>query len=401
MNMPTAAKTISQPHFLDVDQLSAMVHSLITLERADEPLVSCYFDCSDNTPPHIALTAREGELSAVAELAQRPALADAFAQVRDYLMTELSASTRGVAVFARAGARPMFRAMQFRVRVPTHVAFGDAADIYHLVEVKDTYDRYVVFIAGDRFSRIIEVNLGAVTRELWTKRPELRRHVVDQWAHEVYLRRRRERDLGADANELVLLEKLVKAGGHGYLILAGPPRRTAVVREQLPGSLRDRLVDTCAVPAFARVEDIVARTLQSFVDAEHKESHDAAAQVVEGIRRGGPVVAGAQASIDAICARNAELLVLAQAYPSTPAWQCRACHWIDVRAARPEECATCGTTNELRAVDCREGFVRLAERYEVEIELVAGCEPLMRIGGVGCLLRYPLSDKAWPIGYQE
>ena len=54
---------------------------------------------------------------------------------------------------------------------------GSTPNIFHLVELKDTYDRYVVMISIEESARILEIHLGKVTEELWRERPELRQRL--------------------------------------------------------------------------------------------------------------------------------------------------------------------------------------------------------------------------------
>lgn len=373
----------SQP--IPVERLSSTIRTLITLDPTEAPVVSCYLDPAT---AHAAISERESDLLAVVAPAQRDVLADAFDRVRAYLSNELAASTRGVAVFARGGNQPMFVAMQFRVPLPVHVGVGEVPNVYHLVELKDTYDRYVVFITSERYSRIIEIDLGAATKELWTQSPDLRDRVRDKWTRDHYQRRRRDRDHHVIDEEVALVEKLVLEGKHAYLMLAGPAHRTAFVRSRLSPALQQRLVDTHAVSTLARIDDVVAQTLDRFIATEQQESLDAVSELVLALRRGGLAVAGTQRTIDALHSGRADLLVLAKTYPSGPAWQCRKCGWIDMLAERPATCSACDAVERVVSVERREALVRLAERSSVEIELVAESRPLMSIGGVGCLLRF-------------
>ena len=76
--------------------------------------------------------------------------------------------------------------MQFEVVVPHWICIAPAPNIFHLVELKDTYHRYVVLLCANDSARILEVNLGAVTTELLLQRPDLRQRAVREWGKDFY-----------------------------------------------------------------------------------------------------------------------------------------------------------------------------------------------------------------------
>ena len=63
----------------------------------------------------------------------------------------------------RLATKPFFLPLQFRAPLPNWVAVGSTPNIYHLVELKDTYDRFVV------------------TLPLCKERPERRKRMGREW----------------------------------------------------------------------------------------------------------------------------------------------------------------------------------------------------------------------------
>lgn len=92
-----------------------------------------------------------------------------------------------------------------------------------LVEFKDTYHRYVVMIATEKRARILEVNLGAVTKEIWAERPELRQRVGREWTRDQYQNHSRDRADRFIKEKVEILDRLMSQGGQTHLILAGSP----------------------------------------------------------------------------------------------------------------------------------------------------------------------------------
>ncbi len=385
-------------HGMDLNQLGIHIRTLITLEETAAPIVSCYahrdVERNDGLEP-LLFDRRVRAIQKVLSGQERDDFDVAFEAIKHYFDTELRLATRGVAAFARAGKQPFFLGLQFQVPLPNRLSVSSTPDIYHLVELKDTYHRYIVMISTEDRVRILEVTLGAITRELWAERPELRDRVGSEWTREHYQNHRRDRDERFLKEKVELLEKLMAAAGHTHLILAGSPRMTARIRNRLPRHLQAKLIDVVPASASAQVADVVTATLSSFIDRAQQESHDAVSKLVSALRRGGLAAAGPAATMQALRRSQADILVMARAFEPGPAWRCRNCGWAAATLSAPAHCPDCDSS-ELQSANLREVMIKLAERQSLEVELVQHSDVLMELGGVGCLLRYstPLDDDA-------
>ena len=372
---------------MSLAQLDAHIHTLITLETTESPLLSCYISRDGTT--HHALCAVERRARAVREHLRdedREPFEGALNQIRAFLADGLHATTRGVAAFSRSGSRPFFLGLQFQVPLRNRLSVNSAPDICHLAEVKDTYHRYVVLVATESWTRILEISLGATTQELWALRPDLCDRLdpdAAQKAHHSHPRVRSERFL---AETIDVLERLMSSGGHTHLILAGDPELTAQLRNRLPRQVVARLIDVVPALASASLPSVIAEARSRFIDREQQESLAAVAQLVSGLRRGGRAAAGTGPTLRALRRGEADVLVMAKAYPSSHGWSCWACGFVAEGPVRPVSCPECESVN-VRPVNLKEEIVRLAERRSAEVEFVSHSETLMDLGGVGCLLR--------------
>ncbi len=142
------------------------------------------------------------------------------------------AGITGLAIFARSRRQPFFLPLQFRVPLPNWVSVNTTPNIYHLVELKDTYRRYVLLIFREESARILGVNLGAVMEDVWKQSPELRERVGREWTKEHYQNHRRERTTRF-INELIrILNRLMES-------------RARPVREAPLGIARRNISSTC------------------------------------------------------------------------------------------------------------------------------------------------------------
>ena len=375
---------------MELKNLQEHVRTLATLAESDAEVISCYVTLENGRLKHRDLFGSQvwSLKQGLARTAPRSFEA-ALGRIVEYLKTELVRDARGIALFSRSGEEPFFLPLQFRVPLPTWVAVDITPNIYHLVELKDTYHRYVVMISTEESVRILEVNLGAVTKELWEERPELRKRIGREWTKNHYQNHRRDRSDKFIKEKINILEQLMTAGGYAHLILAGAHRMTARVRHQLPKHLRTKLIDVVPAASKTPVADVVEATIACFIQEEENESRLVVDEVIQSVRAGGLAVLGTGPTFQALEKDRVDTLVLAQGYEPDLGWQCANCGRMEVETTKPVMCPQCGAS-ESRSFDVREEMVRLAEQSGCDIEVVELGDLLMLYGGTGCLLRYRL-----------
>ncbi|MDP2858735.1 MAG: host attachment protein [Bacillota bacterium] len=377
---------------MELKELQRHIMTLATLEESEAPVVSCYLDL-ETSGYRTVLSERVHLLRKTFPTAEkRQDFEAAVALIEEYLALGIHRDTNGLALFARGGSQRFFLPLQFHVSVPNWIAVGSLPNIYHLVELKDTYHRFVVMLSAEDSTRILGVNLGAITQEIWDRRPELRQRVGRSWTKDHYQSHVRERTNQFLHEGIQVLEGMMLADGYKHLILAGNPRVTSRIRQALPKQLAAMLVDIVHASAQDAVSDVVRATLLSFIEQEEQESLAFVDRLQEAIHTDGLAVVGARASMQALQARQADVLILAKAYCPDPSWICAACEAMEVETAMPNRCPRCREP-ELLALDVKETMVRLAEQTGCGVEVVNHSDALMRLGGVGCLLRYLAPDQ--------
>ncbi len=344
---------------MELKELQQHIRTLVTFEETAAPVISAYFDLAERNAAHRRFV---DERTQFVGGSLPPGAAEDFKQamrqVTNFLDSQLDQTTQGAAIFARAGNTPFFLALQFQVPLPSMIAVGPSANVYHLVEMKDTYHRYVVVILSETGARILEVNLGEVTKEIWSARPEFRARIGPTWTREHY-RHHQEQQMHEFLDEKIkILDRLMAAGGHTHLILAGNQQMAWQFRHALPHHLSAKFVDV--VDALDSTQDVVTATIAEFVKREERESLAVVDELLREIKRDGLAVAGTDATMEALRFGIADVLVLAKGYD-------------------PQ-------------FGVKEQMVQLAERYGSTIEVVNESGVLDRLGGVGCLLRYRVSQ---------
>ena len=304
------------------------------------------------------------------------------------LTTDLLPEASGVAIFARSTFGGSFMLpMQFSAPLPNWIAANPTPNIYHLVELKDNYHRYVVLLAMPDRARILEVNLGAATTQAWITRSELGTRGGSESTRSHYQNHQAHRGDRFMHEKIVVLEQQMRAGGHTHLILAGDAEITDPIRLALPNDLVDKLVDVIPSSERDQQADVVMATLSSFIEHEEQESWSVAEGLIEGLRSHNLAVVGSAAALDALHRGEVDTLVMTSSYQPDPGWTCTECKAFGTETPTPL-CAKCGEPY-VRPMDVREALLRLAGQLERPVEMVEHSDALLSLGGVGCLLRTP------------
>jgi predicted RNA-binding Zn-ribbon protein involved in translation (DUF1610 family) len=371
------------PPLTTLKALRRELEVLAAVDQSESPFLSCYVDlergpagCRDE------LESRARALRATLPEPMRLDLDAALAPAASYLNEQLHPDARGAAIFSRSvygGA--LFLPLQFAAPLPDALTVEPVPDLSQLIALQDRYHRYVVLLATQRSVSVLEVDLGAASLVASLASPTGKPGRGTQG--------RNEHTVGGKAwlaQAVTLLERVVAEGEHSHLMLVGDPTVTVVCRRTLPAWLRAILIATIPAGDHHAIGDIVSATTSVFVEWEEEESQAIAARFVDAVRSNGPAAVGASACFEALRARQAKLLLLARGRLPQPGWRCAACSAMRLRPTAPAACPECGRRTVWRTEATVE-LVRLARQRDCAVEFVEHCDPLMALGGVGCVLK--------------
>lgn len=118
------------------------IDNLAVLEKTAAPVVSCYIDVEawasgkrDDLAKQAGALEHDLPVDAIEDLKRT------LARTSVFLEGGLDAQTKGVAVFARGGERPVFFSLQFRVPVTSRISVDSSPWISDLIDLRDTYYR--------------------------------------------------------------------------------------------------------------------------------------------------------------------------------------------------------------------------------------------------------------------
>ncbi len=371
---------------MDLEQLNVHLRNLAVLNETDDPMISCYVNIEAGRSSYRSvIDSRIRDIRKSLQPKNSQEFEDALSRIEAFLFSSIHQNALGLAVFSRAGEHPFFRALQFRLSLPSLIEVDSVPHIYELVKLKDTYHRYIVLISTETFARIIEVNVGEVTKQLWTERPQVRQRIGREWTKDHYQNHRRDRTQKFINEKVGILNRLMANGVYGHLILAGNPRVIARMRDNLPKHLLQRLVDEIPTSGNDSVKDIVNATLTSFAEFEQSESLETAALLMAELRTSGLAVAGTDATLTAVTRGQVDILLMSDSYEAPDGWKCSGCGFLCLNSA-PQECLQCGGT--FQKLDVKEEIIRVSQSVGNTVEVIRNSDVLSNIGGVGCLLRY-------------
>ncbi|MCP4600445.1 MAG: hypothetical protein GY847_07925 [Proteobacteria bacterium] len=377
---------------MDLENLNILIGKIATLMETDAVVISCYVNLKDGRASYRdALDARIREIRKVLPSDQRHDFEEALGRIEVFLASDVNPAAKGIAVFSRSGESPFFLPLQFKLPFPNHVMVDFVPHIYELVLLKDTYHRYVVLISTETHARIVEVSVGIVTKELWTKRPELRKRAGREWTTEHYQNHRRDHAQKFIKEKIKILEHIIAKGEHTHLVLAGEPHIVSRVRDSLPKHLQEKLIDIVSVPGKTSTEDVVSVTLSAFAEHEQTESIETVGLLLDELRTGGLAVSGVESTLEALARGQVDILVLSESYQESSGWKCSNCELVGVNTS-PMACPRCGERT-VGEVNIKEAMVRLAEQSGTAVEIVRNSDVMFDIGGVGCLLLYLLPEQ--------
>jgi hypothetical protein len=374
---------------MELYDLQKNVRILATMEETDTPVVSCYLNAEQGCSSCQAfLSERAILLKRIISPEQRDCFDGSLEHIERFVQEHAYAhDVRGIAVFVRTVENPFFLGLRFRVPLADQLIVDRVPNIYNLIELKDTYDRYVVVLMTRERVSIMEVNLGSVTRQTWSEHPTLPDRIGREWTKEQYQRHRRKQTEMTIREKIKVVDRLVSAAGHSHLILSGDTHMVERLKANLPPHLRQKLIDTVFAKANDKQSDIVEATLSSFIEFRQQQSHNYVEMLQRAMYTNGLGVTGTRATLQCLRHARADVLILAKGYSLGPSWRCSCCLDIQIGQSHPNICPECSNT-QFRKIDVKEEMVRLAQGSSCQVIVIRDSDFLSACGGVGCLTRY-------------
>lgn len=307
------------------------------------------------------------------------------ARIESYLRDEVRPSANGLAIFASAGANDYFKAVQLNVPLKRHdLHINERPHLYPLARVIDQYPRYIALLADTNSARLFVFGLGNILGREEMQHVKPTHTQAGGWTH-MHYQRHMDNFHRQHAKEVVeVLDRVVREEAVEHIILAGDEVIIPLLREQLPGRLKEKIIDVLRLDIKTPEHAVLKATMDSLREHNLQTDAEKVRQLFDDYRAGGLAVVTWKDTVEAIERGQVdELLLTASAREIQTDVQ-----EIDDAAVNqyssdtpPDSC----TEPRLMPADL---LVTLARQTGARVTFIEDTALLSSVGGVGAMLRY-------------
>lgn len=211
-----------------------------------------------------------------------------------WLRADLRPSSNGVAIFACVGAGDFFEALQFDAPINEHRLYVyHQPHLYTLAKLQDNYRPYAALIADTNTARIFVFGLGrTIVKETVTSVKVRSRSQLGGWWLRRYQAPVENFHLRHSKEVVQQLERIVQEEGIEHIFIAGDEVILSVLREQLPPSLAEKVVDELKLDITTPEHEILRATLASMREQDAQTDTDRVRAMIDEYRSGGLAAIG-------------------------------------------------------------------------------------------------------------
>jgi len=232
-------------------------------------------------------------------------------RIREYLATEVAASAHGVALFACSAADGFFEACQLAAPFEHHSLFiGAVPHIYPLARLNDQYPAYAALLVDTNSARLFVFRLGRRDAHAEVTNVKTRRSAVGGSAQARYQRHCENFHLQHMKEVVTVLDRVVRAEAIERIVVAADDTARAVLMEQLPKHVADKVVDVLHLALHTPEHTVLAETLDALRHRDAETDAERVAAMIDAWSAGGLAVVGPEATLDALAKGQVEELLI-------------------------------------------------------------------------------------------
>ena len=239
-------------------------------------------------------------------------------RIQKYLETELQPSANGVAIFACDGAGGFFEALQLNAPIDENrVYVYNQPHLYHLARLDDEYPRYAALITDANSARIYVFGLGQTMDSQEVNGKKVQRVKVGGWSQARYQRRVQNAHKDHAKEVIDTLDRLVREENIKHIVLAGDPQMEALIQEQLPKQLADKVADMLKMDVKAPEHEVFEKTLESMRELDAQTDSEKTERLFNEFRRRGLAVVGPDDTLVALANGQVDELLISTSLEQT------------------------------------------------------------------------------------
>jgi peptide chain release factor subunit 1 len=308
------------------------------------------------------------------------------ARIQAYLDQNVNRAANGLAIFASAGAH-LFEAIQLDAPLPEHWLFvGSTPHLFLLARLIDRYPRYAAVLLDRNQARIFVFGLASMQHAEQIAGEKTRRHSQGGWSQARFQRHIENLHAQHVKEVIETLDTLVRDEGIAHVVAAGSDEALALLRENLPANLAERLDATTRLDVNASDAEVLQATLESLQAKQVETDNQRVQELLDAWRSGGRGVAGPEATLHALEMGQVDELIIAASLDLLKSVQ----RLPDDAAPGPVHADTSappGAGDEMTLKLASELMTR-AHRTGARIRFIENPTLLADFGGVGALLRF-------------
>lgn len=374
-----------------------LLERLLNFEPTAAPVISLYLDAradqhgQDSFLPFVRKQLTERSKSYENQSEERLSFEADFVRIVRYLEDEVPASVEGLAIFACSAENDWFEVGQFDAPFERNRVFvSDRPHLYPLARLIDQYRRYAVVLADTNRAQILVFAAGRAVGRQEVENVKTKHAKVGGWSQARYQRHEQNYHLQHAKEVVDMLEKIVREENIEHIVLAGDEAVVIpLLREQMSKEVSEKVIDALSLGIDTPEHELLEESLTAFRRHDSLTDMEKVERLLNEYRADDLGVAGVPETLAALSnGQVEELLIAANAdsiqYDEAEVEKVLKLYPADV--VLPESLDQSTIANEL---------VRRANVLSsAKVTFIEDSTRLERVGGVGALLRYRISEES-------
>ena len=338
-----------------------------------------------------------------------------FEKILAYLDEDVDPSAQGVIIFT-CSAQDVFVPVPLPVPVPNFATVSVTPALSTLTKIVEDAPPYAVLVLDQVNANLMIVDQGTRRQSVRVLGNDYPRRQHTGWWSQRRLQARAEERINAFVRSVAEeTRRELEATGVKHLILAGDQQITSLFVDMAAKAVQDAIDATIPMESNATEPEVIAATLRVAEEAEREREAETVRRIENGAGPGGGAVTGPVDTLTALQTGQVMTLAMNDDF-SAPGWADYTLPMYGA-GAPPSTHPAGGDVKNLVGVPLEEEIVRLAIQTGAEVEIIhttvsatdlnnnqsaangnadvprlEAAQALDRLGGVGAILRYTLSE---------
>ena len=298
-----------------LDELSAQLDRLAAFEPGPYPVISLYLNLQANArgrDSSESFLRKElgGRVDTYSAAPEHESLQRDVERISAYLES-IDRSANGLALFACDGAG-LFEAFQLAAPIESNrLCVSSQPHLYPLALLLDEYRRYLVLLADTNQARIFVFAANAAERREQIENTKTRRHQKGGMSQARYQRHLENYHQQHAAEIAELISRTVRDEKIDQVVLSGEQTMVALLREQLPKDVEERIVDVLRLNVHASERAIVEATVEALRTQDEQTDRERVEELLGEYRASGLACVGLEPTRRALELGQVDELVIA------------------------------------------------------------------------------------------